>query len=170
MRKNTAFLIFVFLFLIQFTIPCAASDSIIKINDLIDRSVSLDNTEVTVQGEIIGEVLERGEYSWININDGANAIGIWLETSDTNQIKHFGDYKHKGDTVIITGIFYKACPDHGGDVDIHCNDIKLVENGYAVKTQIPVFKIITAILLLAVAFVIFGLYKKISKSPDNKKP
>lgn len=165
MRKNSTILILILLFLILFAVPCAASDNITKINDLIEQSFSLDNSEVTVQGEVIGEALERGEYAWININDTTNAIGIWVKKSDIDQIQFYGDYKHKGDIVKITGIFHRACSEHGGDVDIHCTDIEIVETGYSIKEQISANKIVITASLIFIAAIIVSIYLKVKKRP-----
>ena len=165
MRKNLAILILIMLFLILFTMPCAASDNITKINYLIEQSISLNNTEVTVQGEVIGEALERGEYAWININDTTNATGIWVKKCDINQIHYYGDYKHKGDIVKITGVFHRACSEHGGDVDIHCTDIEIVETGYSIKEQISAYKIVITATLILITSIIISIFLKIKKRP-----
>lgn len=163
MLKNSKILIMVMLFFILFKDTCVASDNIIKINDLIENSISLDTTEVTVQGEVVGEALERGKYAWININDTSNAIGIWVKKSDIDQIKYYGDYKHKGDIVKITGVFYKACSEHGGDVDIHCSNIKIVELGYTIKEQLSLNKIILTLIIILITAVIVTVFIKTKK-------
>ena len=160
MRKNKAILILAVLFTVTFAVPCAASDNITTINDLIENSVALDNKEVTIQGEAIGEALERGEYAWININDTTNAIGVWVKTSDIAQIKYYGDYKNKGDVVKVTGIYHRACSEHGGDIDVHCESIEVVESGYAVQRQLSPHKIIVALTMALLAAVIVLVFIK----------
>ena len=125
MQKIAESLIFIIFILGLIPLCFAATEDITEINGLVENAFELDGKQVTVQGEAIGEVLERGEYSWININDTTNAIGIWAKQSDINQIQHYGDYKHKGDIVRITGEFHRACPEHGGDVDIHLSLIHI---------------------------------------------
>jgi len=134
---------------------------ITDINDLIENAKELDGQEVTVQGEAIGESMNRGDYSWVNINDGSNAMGIWLSISEAEKLTYFGDYKYKGDIVKITGVFYRACKEHGGEADLHSKSIEIVENGYLVKEDIPNAKIIVAVVLLALAsfFMIFFIKK-----------
>jgi len=39
------------------------AQTIIKINDLIENEKVLDNQEVVIQGEAVGESLKRGDYS-----------------------------------------------------------------------------------------------------------
>lgn len=121
------------------------------INTLIENAKELDGKEVTVQGEAIGERMDRGDFTWININDGTNAIGIWLSKSDADKILNYGNYKYKGDTVKITGIFNRACTEHGGEADVHNNSIEIVKLGYQVTEQISSVKIITAIVLAIIA-------------------
>jgi lysyl-tRNA synthetase class II len=149
---------------VLFTITCSASESITKINDLIENSVVLNNTQVTVQSEVIGEALERGEYAWININDTTNAIGVWVKKSDIEQIKFYGDYKHKGDIVKVTGVFYRACSEHGGDVDIHSTNIEIVETGSNTKHQISQNKVIVTFCLVLIAVVMLVFYFRLKGS------
>ena len=168
MRKNSRVIILILFLLILFIVPCTASDNITKINDLIEKSISFDNTEVTVQGEVIGEALERGDYAWININDTTNAIGIWVKRSDIDQIQFYGDYKHKGDIVKFTGVFYRACSEHGGDVDIHCSNLEIVESGYNIKEQLSTLKIGITVSLVVIAAIILIIYLKLEKKSTLK--
>lgn len=134
--------------------------SVININDLIENAKELDGQEVIVQGEAIGERLDRGDYSWVNINDGTNAIGIWLKKSEAEKVSYYGNYKYKGDIVKITGIFHRACTDHGGEADLHSSSIVIIEEGHAVKEQVSYSKIITAIILTFFAFTSFFIFLK----------
>jgi len=52
---------------------------------------------INIQGEAIGELLERGKYSFVNLNDGTAAIGIYLKTTDGEIIKSYGNYHKIGD-------------------------------------------------------------------------
>ena len=137
----------------------------ISINQLIENAKVMDGKTVVVQGEAIGEVLERGNNAWVNINDGTNAIGIWLKLEDANKIKVFGDYLNIGDKVKVTGVFNRACVEHGGDMDIHATSIEVVENGYPVKEKVPSQKIAIGIILVVVTLMVTGFYFKIMKKP-----
>lgn len=79
--------------------------------------------------------MNRGRYSWISVNNGTNTIGIWLKPSDTARITNLGDYKHIGDTVLISGIFSKNSVNHAGEVEIDTSSLKIVREGHAVKEQ-----------------------------------
>ena len=152
--------IFLAVLFVTCLIVSASAASTIGINDLINKAATYDKQTVTVEGEAIGEILERGDYAWVNINDGTNAIGIWMTESDAKTIKYFGDYKHIGDTLKIMGTFSRNCTEHGGDVDIHCTSLDIVKNGYAVKDKISNTKEMTAAGLLLAALIIAYIYFK----------
>lgn len=138
----------------------AKAESLIDINELIENTKELDGQEVTVQGEVIGESMDRGNYSWININDGTNAIGIWLNKSEADKVINYGNYKYIGDTVKITGIFHRACKEHGGEADLHSDSFEIVEDGYQVKEQIASAKIISTVILIPLALLMLIFYIK----------
>jgi len=146
-----------------FIVSAAAKEEVTGINTLVENTKTYDQQVVTIQGEAIGEVLERGEYSWVNINDGTIAIGIWMKTSDADTIKYFGDYKHVGDTVMVTGVFSRDCTEHGGDVDIHCASYKIVKEGSVVISKISHSKAITAAILLIAAGLAMFFYNRVIK-------
>ena len=133
----------------------------VLLNDLIEDSIGMDQKKVVVTGEVIGEELERGEYSWININDGTNAIGIWVSKNQIKQIKYYGGYHAVGDRISIEGVFHRGCKIHGGDVDIHAEQLQVVKRGHTVVYPIAKEKIIAAIgiSLLAVG-VVYGYFVK----------
>ena len=135
----------------------------ISINQLIENATVMNGKTVVVQGEAISEALERGNNAWVNINDGTNAIGIWLKLEDANKIKVFGDYQNIGDTVKVTGVFNRACVEHGGDMDIHAISSEVVESGYPVQEKVSSQKIVIGIILVVVTLLITGLYFKLMK-------
>ena len=135
---------------------CAAAA--IEINTLIEKSQAFDGQTVTVEGEALGEAMLRGEYAWINISDNTNAIGVWLKASDAQKISVFGDYRHKGDTVKITGIFSRNCAEHGGDVDIHNQAMEIIEKGTNVPETITQTKINAASALFLFALLSAYIY------------
>jgi hypothetical protein len=129
-----------------------------SINDLIEHSLTLDHQTVTVEAEVIGEVLERGDHAWINVNDGTNAIGIYLRLDQTTQLKVFGDYFNVGDKVEVQGIFERSCIEHGGEMDIHAISIRVIKTGHPIAHTISAWKFVLSIILLSIALI--GLYFK----------
>jgi hypothetical protein len=106
--------------------------------------------------------MKRGEYTWINVHDGANAIGVWLPTSEAIKITYAGSYKCQGDIVRITGEFHSACSRHGGDLDIHASKLEIVEIGVKNDKPLDISKTICAAVFSGVALGMF-LYTKQEK-------
>lgn len=166
MLKISRALISVFM-IFYLCFPAYAAADQMTISDLIEDASALDGTEVTIEGEVIGEALERGDYAWINVSDGTNAIGVWVLRSQIAQIEYYGDYKHKGDTVRVSGVFRKACTEHGGDIDIHCTQIDIIGKGHTVRETISDSSIIAAGILLAVACTVTVVYIRLVKKPKE---
>lgn len=124
--------------------------------DLIKEARKWDGHKVVYDGEAITAVMGRGKYAWVNLNDGSNAIGVWIKASLASEIKNFGDYKNKGDIVEVVGRFHRACPMHGGDLDIHASKILIIKRGGPVEEKLDVRRNIVSVLLflLAIASVI----------------
>ncbi|WP_373484420.1 hypothetical protein [Acetobacterium sp.] len=139
----------------------------IELNQLVENAEAMDGQTVTVTGEAIGEAMERGNHAWVNINDGTNAMGIWMPLDDAQSIKVFGNYKHIGDQLQVTGVFNQACAQHGGDVDIHSDSIAVVTPGYATVAVVSSQKIIIGIVLVFLALVFGLIYFKFIKKSDG---
>ena len=169
MQKILRIFILVILLIIPLSTQAFAATTT-DINYLIENAKALDGKEVTVQGEAVGEVMQRGDYSWVNINDTTNAMGIWMKTSDALKVTRYGDYKNTGDTITVTGTFHRACAEHGGEADIHSETMSITQPGHPVAEQIPFVKVIAAVILLLIlvgsSFAAFH-YKK-QKSPADE--
>lgn len=144
---------------------------VIELNQLVENAEAIDGHTVTVTGEAIGEAIgeamERGDYAWVNINDGSNAMGIWMPLYDVQRIKFFGDYKHIGDQLQVTGVFNQSCVEHSGDVDIHSASITVVTAGYATVETVSSQKIIIGIVLVFLALVFGLIYYQVIKKSDG---
>lgn len=140
------------------------ADSVYELNELIENAKELDGKELTVQGEVIGERMDRGSHTWININDGTNAIGIWMDKEEADKVRYYGGYKRIGDTVKASGVFYRACREHGGEADLHCNSIEVVKEGYNVKDEVKFSKIACASVVIIVALLLSMFSNKIIKN------
>lgn len=106
-----------------------ASASEVTSTDLIENGLSLDGQTVVYSGEAIGEILRRGDHAWVNVSDGVNAIGIWIDLDMFASITAVGRYGQTGDTLRITGVFHRACQEHGGDLDLHAEQLTVVKTG-----------------------------------------
>lgn len=121
---------------------------------LIEEAKAYDTKEIIYTGEVIGDIMQRGDHSWVNISDGSNAIGVWILSDLVRDIKFTGRYKVKGDTVKVTGIFYRACKEHGGDMDIHASDIKILKQGYKISEAIGIWQAVFTVLGLVLTILL----------------
>ena len=137
------------------------AQEIIPLNELVENGKAFDGKNVTVQGEALGEAMERGEYAWVNISDPTNIMGVWMKKEDAEKIAFFGDYNHKGDIIKVSGAFHRACAEHGGDMDIHGIAVEIAEQGYPVKEEVETRKIVVGVVLTLIALCIAGIYYKI---------
>lgn len=130
----------------------------VALNELVENGKSFDGKKVVVQGEALGEAMERGKYAWVNISDQTNIMGIWMKLDDTKKIRFFGDYKHKGDIIKVSGAFNRACREHGGDMDIHSTTVEIVEQGHQVQEDVSNFKMVGALVLTLITICIAVFY------------
>lgn len=142
-------------------IPIKANANDYTLNDLIEKGKLLDGRELVLKGEAVGEEIKRGDYSWININDTTNAMGIYMTKEDSLKVKNYGGYNKRGDILEVVGTFNRACKEHGGDMDVHAIDVLVIEKGELTKYKLPKEKIILAIIMPILTLVIGGfLYKR----------
>lgn len=127
--------------------PCPIYAEPISSTELINNAKAYDGKTVEFEGEVIGDVMKRGEFAWVNINDGKNALGIWAPASWAKEIEFTGAYKAKGDRVLVSGMFHRACPEHGGDLDIHGESLQKISSGFRVEEEIDSRKINAAIII-----------------------
>jgi len=156
MMKNLGFWIVILIFgfwILNFN--CYAQS--ISSTELINNAKVYDGKVVAYEGEVIGDIMVRGEYAWINVNDGQNAIGIWMDKNLAKDISYAGSYKSKGDWLEITGIFQRACLQHGGDLDIHAQAIRKVRPGRQIIERLNISKRNLVFVLLGVLCLVWIL-------------
>jgi hypothetical protein len=139
-RARMIYLFIIFLFIFLYPVPCTlypeAFAKTISSTELIEHAREYNNQVVEYEGEAIGDVMIRGGFAWVNVNDGQNAVGIWGQKDQVNRlVKCKGYYKRKGDIVNITGEFHRACPAHGGDMDIHMIKGSRIRDGFLIERQ-----------------------------------
>ena len=128
--------------------------------ELINGANVIDGSIVTYKGEIVAAIMNRGESSWINLNDGFNAVGIWCRSASLGDVRTMGDYKNEGDTVEVTGVFHRACPEHGGELDIHADRVRIVATGFPVEERVSVYRINIAIVFFVLTLLAVVVLRK----------
>ncbi len=116
---------------------------------LIDKAKDIDGRIVVLKGEVIGDIMPRGQFVWLNIQDAYNAIGIWAPREMVKTIRGAGDYKQDGDTIEVEGQFLRADPGLGGDLCIRASAIKVIEIGQPRPYEVGLLKKEISMILMA---------------------
>ncbi len=144
----------------------------------VTKGLYWDGRIITFHGEAVGERMVRGGSAWIHLNDDAymernveegaalggynSGMPVWIEAAKTDPIDTYGDYKHEGSIVEVTGEFRAACKDHGGDMDIHASSLEVLRPGHPALDPIRPWKVWLAIglVLAAVALHLLDLRRR----------
>jgi hypothetical protein len=145
------------LFMATFFCPAASAD-MISIKQIINDPKRYDGQEVTIQGEVVGDIMERKNGIWVNVDDGSESIGIWVTKDIMVKTPYIGNYKTKGNIYKIEGVFHNTCALHGGETDIHATELKSIREGYLLKHPISGQKFNVAFIFFTLAFIILGIY------------
>ena len=139
----------------------------VTVRELVDNMDKYDGQEVIITGEAIGDILNKGDYGWVTVNDdsysvksieeggelvgyGNYGIGIWAAMDELEDVHVLGGYKNKGDLVKVTGTFNRICHEHGGDTDIHASSIEVLEPGYPISHPFQYGKLLVVLVLAGV--------------------
>lgn len=147
--------------------------------ELVERPDTFDGTAVIYSGEVIGEAMVRGNWAWLHINDDAyternieegaslggpnSGMPIWVPADEAAEISVFGDYRHEGDIVQVRGVFNAACPEHGGDMDIHAVYVDVLRVGREVEDPVSKTKLTWAIIATLAAAAAFALDRNLER-------
>ncbi|ADQ08060.1 conserved hypothetical protein [Caldicellulosiruptor hydrothermalis 108] len=154
MRKSWIVIVIIFIGFFIKHLQETAFAKPIDSNTLINNAFKYDGKVVEFQGEAIGEIMKRGDFAWVNIHDGNNAIGIFMKYEDAKKIKYLGRYRVKGDIVYVKGIFNRACKEHGGDLDIHAYQIKILKRGYEIEEKVDKTRLAIGIMIFTIGSIL----------------
>ncbi|HNW38845.1 MAG TPA: DNA-binding protein [Candidatus Omnitrophota bacterium] len=149
---------FKFILIILFlTLGCQgiAFSQSLSSNQLIINGKEYDGKLIAFSGEVIGDVMLRGDFAWVNINDGENALGVWMPAAAAKEIGFTGNYKSRGDNWEVVGVFHRACLEHGGDLDIHAQSLRKISAGRIIKEKLNYDKAQLSLILLGALFLIW---------------
>lgn len=118
---------------------------------LIEQAKAMNGHDVQYSGEVIGDIMARGDHYWINVMNQGTAIGIWITAPQRELIEKVGRYGRVGDQVTVVGRFSQACSLHGGDLDIHATALTVVRSGYTVDQPVSGSRLLAAIIMLMAA-------------------
>ncbi|PIQ88016.1 MAG: DNA-binding protein [Candidatus Omnitrophica bacterium CG11_big_fil_rev_8_21_14_0_20_43_6] len=155
MKKNLTFIFITLFWLISLQAVVSAQG--LSSSELINHAKQYEDKLVVYSGEVIGELMPQGEFTWVNIHDGENALGVWINSGLVKDIKFTGNYKTRGDSVEVTGILHRACAEHGGELDIHAQSLRKTGHGRIVKEKLNFDKVTLSLILLGALFFIWIL-------------
>ena len=123
---------------------------------LLSKPKLLNQQMVVFKGEAIGDIMPRGDYAWVNVQDDTGVMGIWATREQAGAIQYLGDYLHTGDIIKVKGQFWRADPKLQGEMCIRAHSIEILQTGKRVqhavspaKTRLAlVLGVLTAILLI----------------------
>ena len=148
--------------------PAAALAQEKSSSQLIDRAGEYDGQELVYSGEVIGDILHAGDHVWLNVSDGSNALGVWVRYDLASMAELPGRYGQRGDIIRVSGTFYRACPEHGGDMDLHADAVTLIERGYPVGHAVPLWKVwLAALLTIAASALLAGVIVRFKRRPAS---
>lgn len=133
------------------------------IGDLLRDSPQHDGQVVVVEGEVLGDVLNRGEMAWVNIGDGTGAIGVWTAAADLQDIVP-GRHGMTGDRIRVTGTFYRSATEMGGDTAIRAQAWQLTVPHSPQERPLTPLRAAFAVVALALAGVMFMLWRRRSRA------
>lgn len=106
-----------------------AAYSRVAVPDLIEKASAYDGKRIEVVGEAIGDKLARPDGVWLTVLADGTALGVFITAGDAASIAALGSYAASGDRVRLQGVFHRACPEHGGDLDLHADRVAKLADG-----------------------------------------
>lgn len=149
--------------IVVLAVPAVAVAAPMTGTQILDQRAELDGLQVTLMGEVIGDVLHADEGGvWLSVLSDGTAIGVYLPVEMAERVSVLGDYRHAGDIVVVTGELRRACDQHGGDLDIHGTAIEIIEPGSVTEHPIEYWKFGLAGFGLALvgASALFAAYRR----------
>lgn len=151
MKTYTNKIILFFLISVFFVLPRECFADEFTSRDLIEYAKGNDGQSVTYKGEIVGDIMPRGNHVWLNVKDEYAAIGVWAPKELIKEINFIGGYKTTGDYIKVDGVFNRACSEHAGELDIHAVSIEKLKEGLKRQDLLDPTKRKTAFLFLGLA-------------------
>jgi hypothetical protein len=158
-----------------YPVPAGETAAGIEVNSatLVENANQWNGRIVIFKGEAIGECMVRRNMAWLHLNDDAymeknieegavlggynSGHAVWVSAELAKKINFYGDFKHDGDIVRVTGAFHATCREHGGDMDIHASSLEVVRPGHPVPHVVNLQRGMIAVLLFVVAALLYGI-------------
>jgi len=129
----------------------AAAQEVVPVSTLLALSDEYDQQVVTVRGELVGDYGERGDITWVQLNDDAyvdaplardgrlggtnTGIGVRISGTVPEAFGEPGGYGVRGPVVEIVGVFRNLDPALGGLTFIEAVEVDLISPAEPVPGQ-----------------------------------
>ncbi len=135
-----------------------------SLEDLNRSPERWDGGRVTVRGEVVGR-LDRGSHVWLNLWENGWSLGVWCPRELAEGIRVVGDHLHVGDRVEVTGIFRARCVEHGGEPDLHAENLLVLEEGHRIDRPLDLRLLALSLAVMAAALSLLLLPSLRRKEP-----
>jgi hypothetical protein len=156
----------------------ARGSELVPVSQLMDDGARFDNTEVTVEGELVGDYGFRDDgFMWTQINDdsyardalvdggprtGANVgVGVRMPSALGEGLDPVGGYRLEGPLVQLTGIWRYHDPDRGGESYLDVSELVVVEGGRRLEEGPDWVVLALSVLLLVTSLVMWRQHRRI---------
>ncbi len=124
----------------------------------IDRA--RDGTMVLLSGEAIGEDLHAdSSHRWVNVLGDSLAVGVYMTNDEAARITTYGDHTHEGARVEVFGMLNIGCDQHGGEFDVHAEQVSVLIEGQPTERPIAPWKGVAAAAFFVVGLVEWRLLR-----------
>jgi hypothetical protein len=143
--------------------PAQAAAPVVSSTELVEQAAEWDGELVSFTGEAIGSAMERGEFTWLHLNDDAygaaegstpvrlegynSGQAILVPTELAKQVTRFGSYRERGDRVMVEGIFHAADSRYGGDMLIEAESLIVISAGEQLANPVATWKLFALVML-----------------------
>lgn len=141
----------------------------ISSSEVLECPAVFDGRFVSYVGEVVGDVLRRGDGAWVLMNDDAYALevgplpahtdlrgynsglAVWLEGDLADLADQPGGPRWRGDVLEVRGTLHRADPADGGGLTLRATDAEVIAAAQRARVPLHTGQAIAAIVLSVAA-------------------
>ena len=129
------------------------------VSALLADNGTLSGQQVSFFAEAIGDPIrsEDGRI-WVNVLGDGQLIGVCMTPEQVESITNWGGYCVKGTELQITGTLDLSCSSHGGNLDIHADNVAVISPGGAFAENVQYGELYAGIALVCLGAGLWALY------------
>jgi hypothetical protein len=171
----------VFMTAVFFTVPGTAAAEEVSVSELVTNSEAMSGSEVTVEGEPVGDYGFRDDgWMWTQLNGddyvhapigdggkptgGNTGVGVRMPLDLGEQLDPPGGYRNRGPIVRVTGIWKHHDPGRQGESYLEVTSLTVVEPGRLVHQDPQWTAMLVGLAFIAGSLVLW----RTSRRPLNR--